>query len=802
MGSQAQAVFRKVLFILRGIGVVKRKNSFTRITGALALLALASETTAQGQLEEIVVTARKQEESLMTAPLAISAFSAETLEKMNLTEMTEIAEYTPGFHFQNQIGGGSGRNDRSTSSLTFRGLYLGTGARGADAGALVFIDGAAVIGGQAPPFLDFQRVEVLKGPQAAYFGRSVMTGAINYVTRQPNTEEFGGRVTASFAEYDSSLLQFSVEGPVTDTLALRFSASRDEKGGHYKNAANPSQTLGDRKTDSAALQALFQPNDKLTVTGYLQYMEHDDGPPAQASLKASTGDLTCDLGGRGPYFCGELPSVSDLPDSYISGFYENTDAYFRGINDPLQNRLIPASFNQDPGALKREALNSHIRFDYVTDSGYTFSSLTAYHSDESVSNIDLNFRQETGTGIWALFVQSKFEDFSQEFRITSPQDQRLRWTAGFNYLYTETPTGGVGGTFPFGTLRSSGIIANETKTPSVFGGIAYDITDQLTLSVDARFQRDEIFRQQLEGRDIGVPPPPELAAEVSAEFNSFSPRISLDYQYADNSTVYALYSKGFRPGGFNNVLNFRPPEVVAQFEEFGAGKTYEEEELDNYEIGFKSDWLDGRLRTRLAAYYGLYSKGQSQITVTFQNEFGELDLASVFVNTGETTLMGVEFEFDAAPTDNWTVSGSFGLADSEVDNFFCIDGNLVYGEPNCDGNTLPQSSRLTWSLSSEYGDNLFGNYDWFVRADYSHQGKQYTDYSNEAWIAPKDIVNARAGVRSESLSVEAFVTNLFDQDDGPSATFGNELFTFASSNEIRYGLAQKRQAGMRAVWNF
>lgn len=778
-----------------------KRNALLPLTSTLLLSAFASEALAQAALEEIIVTARKRDESLMEIPLAISAFSAETLEKMNLTEMNEIAAFTPGFHYQNQVGGGSGRNDRSASSLTFRGLYLGTNGQGANAGALVFIDGAAVIGGQAPPFLDMQRVEVLKGPQSAYFGRSVLSGAINYVTRTPNTEEFQGRVTASFAEYDTSLLQFSVEGPVTDSLALRFSASRDEKGGHYKNFSNPSQHLGDRSTDSAALQALWQPSDKLTVTGYLHYMEHDDGPPAQAALKDSTGDFNCDLGGRGGYYCGELPGISDLPDSYISGFYESTDEFFRGINDPLQNTLLPVSFTQKPG-LKREAYNAHIRFDYDTDSGYTLSSLTAHHSDKDMALIDLNFRQETGTGVWALNVQSKFKDYSQEFRITSPQEEQFRWTLGVNYLYTDTPTGGVGGTFPFGTLRSSGITAVESKTPSVFGGIAYDITDKLTLSVDARYQEDEISKQQLEGRDAGVSPPPPLDEEVSATFTAFSPRISLDYQYADNSTVYALFSRGYRPGGFNNVLVFRPDEVVEQFEQFGAKKAYDQEQLDNYELGIKSSWLEGRLQTRLALYYDPYTSGQSQITVVFENEFGDVDLASVIVNTGESTLMGVEFEFDAAPTENLSVSGSFGLADSEVKSFFCADGILVNGSPDCNGNQLPQAARLTWSLSGEYGRALTGGYDWFARADYSHQGKQYTDYSNAAYIGDRDLVNARIGIRSETLSLEAYVTNLTDQDAAPSATIGNDLFTFANSNEIRLSLAQKRMFGVRAVYNF
>ena len=778
-----------------------KRNSLVTFTSALALTAFASETAAQSfALEEIVVTARKREESLMEAPLAISAFSAATIEKMNLTEMTDLATFTPGFHYVDQIGGGSGRSDRSSSSLTFRGLFLGTGAQGINAGALLFIDGAPVVGAQAPTFVDMERVEVLKGPQSAYFGRSVLSGAINYVTRNPNTEEFRGRIIASAADHETSLVQVSLEGPITDTLAIRISGSIDDKGGHYTNFSNREIDLGGTHSSSVGAQLFFEPSDNFTAKGYFQYMRHDDGPPAQASLKASTGDFNCDLGGRGQYFCGALPDAKDLPPEYISGFYDANDAFFAGINDPLQNTLLPTSYRQKPG-LKRDAINANLRLDYGFDSGYTLSSLSAYHFDKDMTNIDLNFRQETGTGIWALFVQSKSKDYNQEIRITSPQDARLRWTLGANYFTVDAPSGGVGGTFPFGTLRSSNITSNEVDTWAAFAGTQYDITDELTISVDARFQWDKISRQQLETRDAGVPPTPPFDERFSNTFKSFSPRVSLDYQMGDH-TLYVLFARGFRPGGFNTVLLTRPQSVVDQFAPFGAGRTYDEERLDNYEVGAKSTWLDGQLLTRLAVYVDPYRKGQSQITIPFTNEFGDLDLASVIVNTGATDLWGIEFEFDAAPTENLTLSGSFGLADSEVDSFFCGDGNLVFGTPDCTGSQLPSASKYTWSLSAEYEDEISADYDWFTRLDYAHQGKAFTDYTNVAWRKPQDIVNLRAGIRTDDMSLEAFVTNLLNDDTPPSAVIGNDLFTFATSNEIRYALPKKRQFGVRATHNF
>ncbi len=786
------------------------------VAGASFLLP-ASRAVAQGAaLEEIVVTARKVEENLMEAPLAISAMSADTLEKMNLTEMTEIASFTPGFHYVNQVGGGSGRNDRSASSLVFRGLFLGTLNREQQAGGLVFLDGSPLLGGQAPALVDMQRVEVLKGPQSAYFGRSVLSGAINYVSRDLNDEEFQGRVTASAGSHDSYLAQLSLEGPITEGLAVRVSASRDEKGGQYKNFANPDIELGGELTESFVVQVQFRPNDRFSAKVFHQYMEHDDGPPAQAALKGFTGDFNCDLGGRmHGYYCGELPATGDLPREYISGHYTLDEQARAVLVDAVdQATIFDPSFRPKPG-LGREAVNSSLRMDYDTERGYTFSALTAYHTDKDMTIIDLNFRDRRNapnplSGIipgapefnrWQLAVQSRFRDWSQELRVTSPQDRRLRWTLGGSYLDSYSPGGSVYGLSVFGSLFAAGITKAETRTPAVFGGIQYDINPKFTLSMDARYQRDELLRQLLIN-STGNPPEPPGGAPLEAEFTSFAPRVSLDYQYSDDSMVYVLFSRGYRPGGFNAILQGSPPEVLDQFAQFGASIAYEEERLDNFEAGMKSTWFDGRLQTRLAVYFDPYRDGQNQITIPFTNPDGTLNLASVFVNTGEADLQGFEFEFDAAPTENLTLSGSLGLADSEVKEFVCGDGVNVRGDNNCDGSRLPSASKWTWTLSADYEDELTGNYNWFARLDYAHLGKYFVDYTNEAWVAPQNIVNLRVGVRSEALTLEAFGANLLDEDNPPSAVIGNDLFTTARSNEIRYSLANKSSFGVRAIYNF
>ena len=158
------------------------RNPFAVITAVISLVSMpgAAAIAQEFALEEIVVTARKVEENLMEVPLAVTAFSSEDLEAIDMVQLTDLQLFTPSFSFTDQAGEAGARNDRSSNSLTFRGLYL-NGNVGINAGGLLFIDGAPVVGAFMPSIVDTERVEVLKGPQSAYFGRSTFLGAVNFV---------------------------------------------------------------------------------------------------------------------------------------------------------------------------------------------------------------------------------------------------------------------------------------------------------------------------------------------------------------------------------------------------------------------------------------------------------------------------------------------------------------------------------------------------------------------------------------------------------------------------------------------
>jgi iron complex outermembrane receptor protein len=483
----------------------------------------------------------------------------------------------------------------------------------------------------------------------------------------------------------------------------------------------------------------------------------------------------------------------------------------------------------DHYGLERRAFQSDLRIDYDFADGYTFSAVTAYHRDKTSVVLDSSHRAEghlpnplftpTNPNLLPNFTfmrmtQGLSRDWSQEVRIASPQDQDLRWTIGGNYLQVKSPGGSVFGYDIRGRAFAASITRSRLKTPAVFGGVYYDIIDQLTLSAEARYQWDKVTQipfVNLAGNIVTG----TAANPLQNTFRSFSPRVSLDYNFAEDAMAYVLFSRGYRPGGFNAALATSTAETLAalQAQAPSAGVTFEEEQLDNYEAGIKSTFLDGRARATLSVYYMRWKNGQSGavIPVRLAGPPPVTNLVNLTINTGLATLKGYELEGQFQVTDELQVSGSMGLNDSKVgtsrpDLYRCTDCLNIQGDVTAGlGNRLPTAPKWMWALSATYTDHLAGDYDWFARADWSHRGRNYTDFTNLAWVGASDNVNARIGIRTETLSIEGFVTNLTQNRVLAAGLTAVEVYSFAippTKNSIRTSFPLKRTFGIRAAYNF
>ncbi|HEY4548157.1 MAG TPA: TonB-dependent receptor plug domain-containing protein, partial [Pedomonas sp.] len=251
----------------------------------------AASSSSELGMGEIIVTARKRGESLVDVPVAITAMTGEGLAARGVQGLNDLNAFVPGLRYQNSA---ANRNDRSFTTITMRGMYPGDSPN--RQAVTIFVDGVAIPGGSTSGLTDIERVEVVKGPQSANFGRATFGGAINFITRAPATDEVKGSVDVSYESYNTAEVKASVEGPlVEDKLGVRLSGRYYHTDGQYDNVGF-SGKLGERDTRQVAASFIAHPTDALTVRGYATYWEDSDGPTAQALLGEES--YNCNLGGN------------------------------------------------------------------------------------------------------------------------------------------------------------------------------------------------------------------------------------------------------------------------------------------------------------------------------------------------------------------------------------------------------------------------------------------------------------------------------------------------------------------------
>ena len=803
---------------------------------ATPVYAQSAETAAVDdgtKLDEIIVTARKRSESIDTVPLAITAMNSDKIEARNLKSLEDVAAFSPGFYTQSQTGTGAGRNDRSFRQLTFRGIGANSTNVGPFAGGVAFLDGSPVLNSSLANVQDLQRVEVLRGPQSAYFGRSTFIGAINYITKDP-TSEWTGRATGEVGEDDLVDTSLAISGPIAkDLMSFRVSGRYFRKGGQYRTR-NSNVRVGSQGTDAISLTVLTTPAEGLRIRTFANYFEDSDGPPAQyyrggKSIRPS--GANCNLGGTGGgYYCGTVPQTADR--SLISANLSVTPQLYADLVQNVRNFPLPfnyADYIKDFG-LKRKATQLSNRIDYEFGEGYTFTAVTAYHEEKIVTFNDLGFRANP-TFQFSTTVGYRDYDWSQEVRLVSPVDKRLRFVAGANYVKVKQSTSGIIGQFgapgaPFTVFNFAGaqIGFTQAKTPALFGGAYFDVVPDLTLTVEGRYQEDKISTHAATSATAFV--------DLTKSFKTVSPRVSLDYKITPTSTVYALASRGYKPGGFNNAILSQPAFVVAQLASTGAGPSYDQERLDNYETGVKGNFLDGRLRLALDGYIGRYTNAQiPQPKTVFTTQTGGVTntgpgapqntLAPV-VSVGKVNLKGLEFEGEAIVAPGLRVGATIAYTDTKIKYYFCSEcagilaqnaGYVAGTSPLANsvqvtstiGKRLPGAPKMSYTLSSSYEKKLESGKTVYVGADFLFRGSYFADAANIASSGSSEIVNARLGVRWENVSIELFARNLFN-NESPSIAFGvfdSELHPAGSAaTTVLIGLPDRRRAGIRASFNF
>jgi iron complex outermembrane receptor protein len=767
------------------------------------------EAGAQGTaLEEVVVTARRRAEKLQDVPLAVSAFSAQQLQQLGVVDQTTLSEFTPGFQFTDYTEGRVTRG--AFRSLVFRGLALSNNT-GVTSAGLVFLDGAPVVAGDVLITDALERVEVLKGPQNVYFGRSTFSGAINYVTRNPGND-YQGSLQVEVGNHDEYKVDGHIEGAIVAGKAT-FSLDGElyNKDGEYTDAAMPSVKLGARATKSIAGTVYLTPTDELSVKVYANYYTFDDGPTAQGFFPSSQSN--CNPGGQpGPafYHCGEIGA---MPAKFIAESLYFTAGEQLGLGNPpgYAGKILLGAYDCNKIGACDDTTATHSIIKYDFDNGMKLESITAYHL-RNAEDVDNLVQVDASTLTNPLFgnpayptappvttydynIMNKTKDISTELRLSSADDQALRWTIGANYVTTTdlnqlffyTPAGGPA-PCPLCTYGSTG-----AETYGVFGGVYYEPIEGLTLSAEARYQSDD--RTDISATDGEV---------FNKTFRSWSPRASIDYKLNDSLNLYGSYAAGVRPGGFNAVLAGLPNVILSQIaaQTGGTSIAYKEEKLSTYEIGLKGAFFDNTVRTNVSVYKGKLTNEQSS-EVAFTTTIGVASGGeyTVVSNQGVVNIDGVEADAEWKVSRILKLSGTVGYNHTDIVESNCYTCFLITGNANINGKALPGAPELSYSFAADATDSLTATLNWFAHADMAYKGNIWIDQPNLVGTGSSIKVNLQAGVENDTYEFGAFVNNLTDDRTILGGTPGTD-FTSFSIYGLRTGLPETREYGLRFKYKF
>ena len=710
--------------------------------GRTPALAQAAPAAAPGatQVGEVVVTARQRQETLHKVPAQVTAFTAQAIEARGIEMPRDFIQSVPNVTLVETQNAG-------TSFVVIRGISQ---ARNSEPSVAVIVDGVPET--QPAQFnqelVDIQQIEVVKGPQGALYGRNAIGGAI-LITTKPPGDHWEGRATAGYESGPGGKGQAVISGPLTDILGMRAAISYTNTSGHIENTflhakADPVSDLNGR------LSFLLKPNDRFS-----------------ADLRFSADRL------------------------WTQAFYYNI-VYYAGLPFPPYNALsipdvnntsLPVQVN-NPGKDNRAIYDASLKMDYRTDFG-VFSSISGYNLTKEILTGDAYDFLPPEQSLLHLFAgfdqnQSQFlrvRTLTQEFRFTSPADQRIRFITGAEVYGTsrfistgnEWDTGhGVAPTFYSPTTPTPafpGFTSSDNPQATFlsdgqdnFAWAAYldtstSITDQLELSLNVRYDHDHRKNTTLTPQaflDAALIPAATGDARAH-DWAGWQPQAILKYTPTDDLTLYASYGRGFRSGGFNQT-GVATAAGSAGF--VGVGDLFKAEHAETYEVGFKSRLLDRRVTFNASAYTTLSKNGYFFVFLA-SNSTQNLG------NIPKVRYTGFDADASARLTDDLSVDAGFGYTNSSVKQYYPgFDFRL--------GQQAPLVSKYTLNIGAQYRPRISDRLHGMIRLDYNRIGPTYFWEADTVPAGtptttvrhPVDLVDARVGLEGSDWSLMFWGKNL------------------------------------------
>lgn len=659
------------------------------------------------QLDDVVVTAEKIEGDAQAIPYSISAMTSREVREFRMWNTMDITAIAPNVYSANS---GDNRNVTSIRGITTTSY---------DPAVATYIDGVNQfsLDTYIAQLFDVERIEVLRGPQGTLYGRNAMGGVVNIITKQP-TNKRSGFVEASIGNYGQQRYGFGFRTPlVPNKLFLGLSGVYDQTSGFYDNQFDDSD---------------FDKRHSYTGNYYLTYLANE----AWA--------FTLNVKHQSNRNNGAFPLSGTVEEAFDQPYTVNQNAVTELV-DNVFNGSLNASY---------------------TGSAFNFTSLTTYQSNYRIYNdrIDGDFSPFDIITIGNNYGKdwNNVKVFTQEFKFSSAANSSslIKWTGGtyfyhqknpvkqathygedVNFLYDEA----IPFTYSLNTStgKSTGIALYGQGTISL-------LNDKLDVTVGARYDYENKEQQALgEFYFEGVPDPifetqPDTSATTS--FNAFSPKVSLAYHLNAKSSVYGIYSRGFRAGGITQ-LSSDPSQ--------GALYAYKPEYSNNIEAGIKNVFFGRKLQLNLAAFYIQVTDAQVPTLILPQ-------AITVTQNAGELTSKGIELDAIANLFKGFQASYALGFTNAKYTSLNIPQNG---GEVNLEGNRQIFTPEVTSMLALQYGFDLGTKHDLkiLLRGEWMYIGTEYFDLANNIKQSPYSILNTRFGLSGRTFEIMFWGRNLTDE---------------------------------------
>ena len=604
-------------------------------------------------LEEVIVTAEKREESLQDVPISIAAFTQDNLEKLGISDIKGLASQVPNVLI----------NEFTGSSTTVRLFIRGVGQNDVqvtqDPSVALYMDGVYIGSSVGTAFetADIQRIEILRGPQGTLYGRNATGGAINLITNEADPAELNFRQTFKAGNLDLFRSRSILNVPITESTAIKLAYSTAGRDGFVDNRGN-GKDWGSEDRDN------FTADFHWGITG-----KQELNYKYENSTIKDTSRLSQALG-----------FDADAPGAFFIQF-TNPDLDTNGNPVEATDKMLDDATSFDEQQKGDIEINAHtLSFEWELNDRLSFKSITGYRDVNAFSQnsqtptTSLNGTYTVTNGV----TDTAFNQFTQEFQLLGETDT-LSWVGGFFYYEDDAEEDQSQSNSNGSEAVSEGELVDFTSTENtsiaIFGQATWSpgrLDGRWHLTLGARYSDDNRKAHRDNNRvsyGFGGTPNtvPPFTADYDEDFSKFNPSFTVEYDLDEYSNVYAKVVTAYKSGGTS--------QRSTSSSNFKAG--FDEEDLVSYELGYKGDLANGRLRLNAALFYMEYDDYQQSVPTG--NNAGERD----FINIDNADITGLEFDLTLAITDELTGTLSYGYLDSsfgpETVSYLALDANSPEG---------------------------------------------------------------------------------------------------------------------------